>query len=236
MKIFITGASRGLGLEMAKAALFRGHCVAIGVRAVSSEIEELKERYKDTAFPVALDVTKEDSIVGAAGEILERFGVLDALVNNAAVLVGREDYIETVAIDDIRACMEVNVYGAIRVVQAMLPLIKQAGGGMIMNISSESGALYQTRLDDYPYCISKAALNMASEKMRKYLKKDQIRVITVHPGWMRTDMGGKEAPLPPKGTAELLLGMLEGKRAVEENCLMVDRFGVRMPMGVEKSE
>jgi NAD(P)-dependent dehydrogenase (short-subunit alcohol dehydrogenase family) len=225
MVLLITGAGRGLGLEMTKQALERGHDVIAGCRRESAALEELKAGYGAALLAPRLDVTSADSVMRAVAETVGFRQSIDCLINNAGVLHGREDRIETLDINAIRLCMETNVYGAIRVIQAFLPFIR--GGGKIINMSSKSASYAGTHTYDYPYCISKIALNMVNEKLAAYLRERDILAAAVHPGWIRTDMGGGEAPVETSAAASDLLDLVEGKTKI--TATFVDRFGEEMP-------
>jgi len=228
MRVMITGASRGLGFSMAKNALERGYEVIATYRG---DQKDLKSIATDKLFPLEMDVTDADSVLRAAAAVQTKFEYIDCLISNAAILLGRYHFVETVDIEDIRQCMEVNVYGALRVIQAFIPFVYKSKNGTFINISSESGGLINTRQDDYPYCISKAAFNMISEKMHKYLLEKSISVFAVHPGWMHTDMGGERAPLDPNEVAGNILDLMDGTTPMEDhNPAYVDRFGKPMPL------
>ncbi|MBE5780998.1 MAG: SDR family NAD(P)-dependent oxidoreductase [Clostridiales bacterium] len=234
MRVMITGAARGLGLCMVKEGLSRGHFIVAAVRELSSgafrtPVEE--ETHNEMLEILNMDVAMPFSIHRAAAQLSASLEGLEAIVNNAAVLLGREATLEDVDIRAIMQSMEVNCYGPIRVTQAFLPLLKQGKGQKyVLNISSESGSYTDTRADDYPYCISKGALNMASEKMRQNLAPHGIGVMAVHPGWMCTDMGGPRGKNKPEDVAVRLWDMLEGKCKVDAIPAIVDAFGQPLPL------
>ena len=193
--VIITGISRGLGGAIAKKFLDGGYFV-IGT-STSGKAEFPREGLQ----VVALDLSEPQSIKAAVGAIREIAKEVDILVNNAGVLLEREDEYD-ITIEKLRKTLEVNLIGTIDFTEQLLPnLVK---GGHIVNVSSASGSLTDSLEDpDAPaYRISKAALNMYTKVLAERLKRQEIIVSSVHPGWVQTDMGGKNAPRSPKEPAE----------------------------------
>ncbi|MEZ7792037.1 SDR family oxidoreductase [Niallia circulans] len=213
MKIFITGANRGLGIHLAKTALKRGHTVLAGVRTVqeTSPINLLKAKYPDHLHTYYLDVTQEESIIKAAELAAKDVGAIDGIINNAGVLTERGKKIEELDFEHVQFTMDVNVLGPMRVVKHFLPLIHKGEDKAIINISSEAGSIQNAYGGDFPYGISKAALNMFSVQLSRYVKEKNITVYAVHPGWIKTDMGGENATGYPDDSAKGILDILEGK-------------------------
>ncbi|PAE13192.1 short-chain dehydrogenase [Niallia circulans] len=211
MKILITGANRGLGIHLAKTALKRGHTVLAGVRTVqeTSPINLLKAKYPDHLHTYYLDVTQEESIIKAAELAAKDVGAIDGIINNAGVLTERGKKIEE--LDFVQFTMDVNVLGPMRVVKHFLPLIYKGEGKAIINISSEAGSIQNAYGGDFPYGISKAALNMFSVQLSRYVNEKNITVYAIHPGWIKTDMGGEDATGYPDESANGILDILEGK-------------------------
>lgn len=234
MIILITGANRGLGLSLARTAVERGHTVLAGTRSLTERMEqlnELKAAAPERVVPVRLDVKDEDSVKEAAQQVAERYGKVDVIINNAAILLGREQSIEEVNIDHMIESMDVNLYGPMRVVKHFLPLMRKAGQGCILNVSSEAGSFHRAYGRDYPYALSKAALNLFTQRLYLDLKEAGIRAFAVHPGWMRTDMGGSNAHLDPNFSAAALLDLIEGKQQAElEPFAFVDYTGKAFPI------
>lgn len=198
--ILVTGASRGLGLCFTKKYLEDGETVFAGVRDLSAPaLKALKDRYPDTLIPVILDVTDSKSVDEAATVITKYTQSLDMVINNAAIHNSSSfEIIEKADIDDCLPVYNVNSLGPLRVIKALIPLIRKSASAKIINISSESGSISTCgREKEFDYCMSKAALNMGTKLLSNYLRKDKIIVLAVHPGWMRTDMGGSNAVLDP---------------------------------------
>lgn len=123
--------------------------------------------------------------------------------------------------------MDINLYGPIRVVKHFLPLLTEPECSII-NISSEAGSITNAYPNDYPYGISKAALNMFTQQLHVYVKERGIQVLSVHPGWMQTDMGGAEAPTNPNQSAEGILDLIEKRTTPEGHFMFVDYTGKDM--------
>jgi NAD(P)-dependent dehydrogenase (short-subunit alcohol dehydrogenase family) len=230
MNIIITGAGRGLGYELVAEALKRGHGVIAGVRRPAQEqtaLSQLAETYGDKLTIAALDVTDETGIAALAASLQEQGRTLGAIINNAAVLSARDTSIEALDFQDMLTTMDINLYGPMRVVKHFLPLLTEPECSII-NISSEAGSITNAYPNDYPYGISKTALNMFSQQLHVYVKERGIQVLSVHPGWMHTDMGGAEAPTNPNHSAEGILDLIEKRTTPEGHFMFVDYTGKDM--------
>jgi NAD(P)-dependent dehydrogenase (short-subunit alcohol dehydrogenase family) len=181
----ITGANRGLGFEVARRLVAAGHEVWIGARD-----ETRGEQAAETAGArfVRLDVTDDASVAAAA----ERVGALDVLVNNAGISGGRISPGEATA-DDMRTVYETNVFGAVRVLRAFIPLLEKSPAAVVVNVSSGVGSLSLAadpggawREANFPvYASSKAALNMLT--IRYAAAFPRMRINSVDPGFTATD-------------------------------------------------
>jgi NAD(P)-dependent dehydrogenase (short-subunit alcohol dehydrogenase family) len=232
MNILITGANRGLGYEMTSEALERGHSVIAGVRKPNERNEKLSllaTAYKGQLEIVQLDVADEESIAAAASRMKQLGGSLSAIVNNAAILVGRDSSIEELDMADMIDTLEINLLGPMRVVKHFLPLLTDKAASII-NISSDAGSITNAYAGDYPYAISKSALNMFSKQLHAYVQERGIQVLSIHPGWIRTDMGGASAPNDPRNSAFGILDLMERKIVTNNPFRFVDHAGHTMPI------
>ena len=227
MKIFITGANRGLGLALATIGAERGHTILAGVRQVdqAKALNQLKERFPEKVWIYQVDVANEDSIAQAAKTIAGELGSIDVIINNAGILLGRDNKIEEIDFKDIEDSFSVNLYGPMRVVKHFLPLLSKGVNPAIINVSSESGSIHNSYGGDYPYAISKTGLNMFSEQLSKLLREKNTLVYAVHPGWIKTDMGGEKAPGSPIETANGILDIVERKKKVTSEYSFIDHEG-----------
>lgn len=201
--VFITGAGRGLGFSLAEKFLNEGWRVFAGKHVTEERLRALGERFPQTLTVVPLDVTDEASVVQAARTVSELTDALDVLINNAAVyLEGARPALEDDAGAHWLRTFDVNTLGPLRVTRQFLPLLERGRRKLIINISSEAGSIADCWRDrEYAYCMSKAALNMQSKILHNYLTPKGFKVLAIHPGWMRTDMGGPNADIDPGESA-----------------------------------
>ncbi|MFF6883534.1 SDR family oxidoreductase [Streptomyces sp. NPDC012421] len=143
-----------------------------------------------TLLPFPLDVTDADDVTALARRVEEEFGVLDVLVNNAAINYDTARRAVSVDLDEVRRTLETNLFGAWRTTQAFLPLLRRSRHPRLVNVSSESGSLEHMSGGTPAYGVSKAALNALTRKLADELLGDRILVNAVCPGWIATDMGG----------------------------------------------
>ncbi len=199
----VTGANRGIGFEVVKQLAEKGYYVFLcGRDPRAAEEAAVKLRAGGLAVePLELDVTKPESIRRAL-ERVEELGRLDALVNNAGVLLDEGVPGLRVPVETVHATFEVNVYGALRVSQTFAPLMIRGESGNIVNVSSIMGQLAYAGPGYLAYRSSKAALNMITRVLAAELKPHGIRVNSAHPGWVRTRMGGPAAPGTPEEGAK----------------------------------
>ncbi len=182
---FVTGASRGLGRAWTEAALERGDLVAATARDLGM-LDPVVTRYRDTAHLIQLDVTDRTSVDRAVAEAVAHFGRLDVVVNNAGYgLVGA---VEETTDDQARALFDTNVFGALHVIQAVLPHLRAQGSGHILQVSSLSGVVTFPMMGLYQ--PSKWALEGMSETLAAEVAGFGIHVTIVEPGAFRTDFAG----------------------------------------------
>ena len=190
--ILVTGASRGLGLEVVRQCAAAGHHVILTARRPDDALAAAAE----TGMPfVPMDVTDAASIRAAAAIVAARWKRIDVLVNNAAVLEDRDVPADELDADMLRRTLAVNVVAVQAVVQAFLPLLRLSEDPRIVNVSSAAGQLgVRDVLTWAPaYSVSKAALNALTRQLAAALPG--MAVNAVSPGWCRTRMGGDDAPL-----------------------------------------
>jgi NAD(P)-dependent dehydrogenase (short-subunit alcohol dehydrogenase family) len=195
----ITGANKGLGLEIARQLGQQGLTVVLAARQgrADAPADALRGQGLD-AHAVELDVTKAADIAALPAFLAANFGRLDVLVNNAGVQL---DAGFEVSADTLRQTYEANVIGPYAITQALLPLLRQAPAGRIVNQSSILGsltAISQGQGGSWAtpgYTSSKAALNMLTVVLAQHLAGTSIKVNAAHPGWVQTDLGGPDAPL-----------------------------------------
>ncbi|MZQ85542.1 SDR family NAD(P)-dependent oxidoreductase [Paenibacillus sp. 5J-6] len=232
MNIIITGANRGLGFELTLAAMQRGHVVMAGSRSPQEEgkLLELVSRYPGQIKPVQLDVCEEESIAQLAQALRAENQKVDAIINNAGILLGRGTALEELPIEDVVRSFEVNLFGPMMVIKHLLPLMGEGDSQSILNISSEAGSITNAYGGDFPYAISKTAINMFSKQLKRYVKDRGIRVYAIHPGWIKTDMGGERAPGDPAESANGIMDILEKKKEIDQASFFINYKGEPMPI------
>lgn len=192
----VTGGKRGIGWQVCRDLAAEGLRVLLTARRVASG-EEAAARLQEEGLPVAfhqLDVTDPASVRRLTKTVADQHGRADVLVNNAGVKL--DDGVSPLELDVavLRQTMETNVYGPLRLSQALIPLMQRHGYGRIVNVSSQAGRLSNPQPDGLAYRTSKAALNMVTRVLAKGVAGSNILVNAVHPGWVRTEMGGPYAP------------------------------------------
>jgi NAD(P)-dependent dehydrogenase (short-subunit alcohol dehydrogenase family) len=182
---FITGASKGFGREWTEAALERGDQVAATARNLET-LDALVETFGDAVLPIQLDVTDRDADFAAVKQAADHFGKLDVVVNNAGF--GHFGMIEELSEDDIRGQMETNLFGALWVTQAALPIMRAQGSGHIIQVSSIGGI--SAFPDVGAYHASKWGLEGFSQALSQEVAGFGIHVTLIEPGGFSTDWGG----------------------------------------------
>jgi NAD(P)-dependent dehydrogenase (short-subunit alcohol dehydrogenase family) len=192
----ITGANRGLGYETARQLLAKGLNVVLSGRDEDSLERAAEELAQDQGriMTVRLDVTDANTIEKARETIGSRFGMVDVLVNNAAVLLYENDNALSVPHEGYRQTFDTNVFGVIEVCRVFAPAMAKGGYGRIVNVSSGAGQLVSMSTYAPAYSMSKAALNAWTRILASTYRKSGVLVNSVDPGWVRTDMGGPSAP------------------------------------------
>jgi NAD(P)-dependent dehydrogenase (short-subunit alcohol dehydrogenase family) len=209
--ILITGTNRGLGLAMTERLLEIGHHIIAVVRRTSDKLQSLQDQYADALNWYTADVTDEPSVQEAMARITRDLGHIDILVNNSAVHLDPERLpLEQVEDFSVYArTYQVNAVGPLIVTKHALPLVRKGRAKLIVNVSSEAGSIGNAwRKGEYAYCMSKAALNMASQILQNDVREQGIKVLALHPGWFSSDMGGKEAPITPTDAAVDVVDMI----------------------------
>ncbi len=211
---FITGANKGIGFETARGL------GALGVTVVMASRDEAKGRAAADALraegvkgveAVRFDVTRPEDHRETARQLEARYGKLDILVNNAGVMLEDSDFgtpggfntTTTVGPEILRRTFETNFFAVVALTQTLLPLIRKAPAGRIVNLSSVLGSLtihsdpsspiYDKKA--FAYDASKTALNAFTVHLAQALLGTKIKVNSAHPGWVKTDMGGPAAPM-----------------------------------------
>jgi NAD(P)-dependent dehydrogenase (short-subunit alcohol dehydrogenase family) len=192
----VTGANRGIGLEVARQLARLGFTVVLGSRDARKGESAARPLVEEGLKVVAaqLDVTDQESVAALRRRVEEQFGKLDVLVNNAAILYDTWQRAADADLGVVREALETNTFGAWRMCQAFVPLLSRSGRGRIVNVSSESGSLESMGGGTPAYSVSKVALNALTRMMADELRSSGVLVNSVCPGWVTTEMGGPGAP------------------------------------------
>ena len=185
--VIITGASAGIGEATARRFAAAGAKVVLVARSADklAALAEELGRLGHTAWPVPADMRDRSAVDRMVEQVLQRYGRIDILVNNAGQAAAGT--VAEVRLDDFRSILELNVFGVLYAIQAVVPIMRQGGGGVILNVSSMVSKMHIPGLA--AYAATKTALNMLSETARVELAADHIRVITVYPKLTATDFG-----------------------------------------------
>lgn len=210
-RVLVTGASRGIGLEFARQLLTAGDHVIATCRnpGKAAALNALAAAYPNRLHVLPLDVSDTRSRDELVRELALVSDGLDLLINNAGMLVSGERFgvIDEAALTESFAC---NCAAPFLLAQALTPILRNGVSPRIANLSSSLGSI--ARVDGFhtpSYAISKAAQNMATALLAQALKHDGIAVVALHPGWVRTDMGGSGAPLQVEDSVRCLLSVID---------------------------
>jgi NAD(P)-dependent dehydrogenase (short-subunit alcohol dehydrogenase family) len=208
----VTGANKGIGFEIAKKLADRDITVLIGARNQENGLKAQKQlRGTDLdVHHVLLDVTDAMSIQTAVGRIKDEFRRLDILVNNAGIMIDSKTGITELSATIFQNTLETNALGPLLLSQACLPLMKANNYGRIVNMSSTLGSLTDIASPDSvhaevqapAYRLSKTLLNGITVLLAAQMRGTNVLVNSACPGWVRTDLGGRQAPLSPEQGAD----------------------------------
>lgn len=206
----VTGANRGIGFEVCRQLAQEGFAVILGARD-EAKGREAATNLSDEGLRVVshqLDVADGTSIERAAADVEREYGRLDVLVNNAGILYDTWQRVTNADMTTVHEAMETNLFGAWRMCQAFMPLLRKSSSARIVNVSSEAGSLTQMGAGTPAYSTSKAALNAFTRTLSAELKDTKILVNAVCPGWVATEMGGAGGRPVAEGAASVVWAAL----------------------------
>ena len=208
----VTGGTRGIGRAIASSLVNAGAKVAITARNekdLAAAVSELNRNSNAAGYPC--DVRDYEQVESTVAQIAADFGGIDILVNNAGI--GIFESVESMSVEDFRAVLETNVFGVFYFCHEVIPVMKQRGGGYIINISSLAGANPHPQMAAYN--ASKFGLNGFSEALMQEVRHDGIKVSYIMPGSVNTEFGGdspsseKSWQLQPDDIAQVVMDLLE---------------------------
>lgn len=218
----ITGANRGIGFALARELAQRGFHVFIGARdrerGIHAAAALQAEGYRADAL--LIDLEHPETFITARDTIAHRMGTLDVLVNNAGVMLESTEWnvntTTTISPDVLRRTFQINFFGAVELTQVLLPLLLRSPDGRIVNISTILASLelhatpgsntYATKT--FGYNSSKTALNAFTVHLAHALRNTSVKVISIHPGWVQTELGGKGALITPEQAARPIADLI----------------------------
>lgn len=223
-RVVISGANRGLGLEFVRQYAANDWHVLAGCRRPDEANDLHQVKGKVTLFE--MDVSREEGLHRMVEEIAD--DSLDLLINNAGQYGGNQTW-DGVDYAEWGRLMQINCFSALRVTRAAFPALSRSSQPMIANISSKMGSMEDNSSGgSYIYRSTKAAMNAVTVSLARDLKSANIRVLALHPGWVRTDMGGQGAPLD---SCDSVSGMREtlAKASMKQSGLFLDFRGNHVP-------
>lgn len=206
----VTGANRGIGLETVRQLAEKGVTILLAARKLTSAQEaatQLKAEGLNELYPIQLDVTNSSDRVAAAQQIEKQFGRLDILVNNAGIAPREGTLLDKRTVntseEELQEVFNTNLFAVLLLTHDLLPLLEKSDAGRIVNVSSSLGSLTLHAHPDNPlshtkrfsYNASKAALNLFTIHLAQELQDTKIKVNSVHPGWVKTELGTDSAPM-----------------------------------------
>lgn len=206
----VTGANRGIGLEVVRQLAQTGMTVILGSRDLEkgeAAVTKLAEEGL-SARPHRLDVTNSDSIAQLVAHVEQEFGRLDVLVNNAGILYDTWQQPSTANLNTVQEAFSTNTLGPWRMCQAFVPLLRRSDRARIVNVSSGAGSIASMGDNTPAYSVSKAALNAFTRTLAAELKGAGILVNAVCPGWVATDMGGSGGRPVQDGAASVVWAVM----------------------------
>ncbi len=232
--IFITGSSRGLGLEFTRQYLEKGETVLASCRNPDSakELQELKHKYPVTLQIFKLDVTKEDERNKIFKEVKMNVSNIDILINNAGIVSGDEkksSVLGEIYKEDFGKVFLVNSMAPLLMSEKFLPLLEKSDNAKIANITSLTGSIAKRNVGGkYSYASSKAALNMITKILSNDLRDKGITTLAIHPGWIFTDMGGPNAPQQKEEPISMIIDLVE-RTEISDSGKFLDWQGNELP-------
>ena len=205
-RVLITGASRGIGAEMARQYAAAGDDVIACVRDPDAApgIEDVR----DSVTVVQMDTGSPDSIAAAAAAVGD--GAIDVLINNAGAVGGTRQSVDDLDLEEWHRSLDVNTIGPLLIARAFKPNLAASGDGKLMNVTSQLAASTWPMGGMYIYSSTKAGLCKIAQALAIDWKDEPITVALMHPGWVRTDMGGPHAAITPEESASGIRSVIAG--------------------------
>jgi len=214
MTFLITGASRGIGFELAMFALEAGHKVLAVMRSpdAARSLNTAKKEHGDRLIFLKADVSKPEDIVTLGREVGDQ--TIDVLINNAGVFTDNDENFKKLTFEELQQAFAINTFAPAIITQTFLENLKKSNAAKLVTITSLMGSIEDNQSGGYyAYRMSKVALNMFVRSFS--FDFPQVVALTMHPGWVRTEMGGPQAPVLPRESARGLFKFIT--EATEKN-------------------
>ncbi len=208
--VLITGANRGIGLEFVQQYLRDGWHVFAASRNPdqAKELQALKKEYGNKLDLLSLDLNQLDAAANLRQQLQDQ--PIDVLINNAGIYRGNDQHVGTFHWKDWEESFRVNTFAPLQITEALLSNLQAGKKRVVINITSEMGSIAENSSGgSYAYRSSKSALNSATRSLALELKPKGIIVALIHPGWVKTDMGGEAAPLTPEQSVKGIRRVIE---------------------------
>ncbi len=208
--VLITGANRGIGLELTRCYIARGDTVIACCRSPedAQELHQIENQGNARVYIHPLEVTDATSIAALKASLGPM--VIDILINNAGIIGPETQSIREMDFDGFLDTLNVNTLSPLRMLQAFIDTLKASAAPKAITISSSMGSFTSTATDRMAYRTSKAAVNRVMSAAAQDLKPDNIIVAVLHPGWVITDMGGPNADITPRQSAAGIVEVIDG--------------------------
>ncbi|MFW5708583.1 MAG: SDR family oxidoreductase [Chloroflexota bacterium] len=232
--VLITGANRGIGLELTRQYIKHNSSVFVFATCrdpqSATELNTLAQDHTDRVEILKLDVTETEMINATCEQVSQRTDVLDVLINNAGVFFRRDEQrFGQVTTGIMMDTLRVNTVAPLMITQAFADHLRRSSKPRVINISSQLGSIERKRSGgQYAYCTSKAALNMVTRALAGDLGHDGVIAVTMHPGWVQTDMGGSAASLEAEESAQGMITVIDGL-STEDNGTFLSWDGSSLP-------
>lgn len=231
--ILITGANRGIGLAMVKNYLERGDAHVFATARNPASADDLNTLAADHPVTlIQLDINNPESIAASVEIVKQHTDKLDVLINNAGIFPSesRGQTVGELSAAEVGFVVTTNSVSPLMVTQAYVELLKKSDNARVVMISSQMGSIERqaNRNGSYAYCMSKAAMNMAARVLASDLRPHGIKVVTTHPGWVQTDMGGSNAALTPAQSAAGLIKIAD-ELTLDQSGQFFNYDGTHMP-------
>jgi NAD(P)-dependent dehydrogenase (short-subunit alcohol dehydrogenase family) len=231
LRVIVTGANRGLGLEFSRQFLAAGDRVVALARdpGSSTDLDAIARAHPDTLTVGRVDVADDALIRAARAALPPSWGGVDVLINNAGTYGSKDPTLETLEIDELHRLFDINATGPIRMTRAFLAELRRGSSPRIVNITSLMGSIKDnTSGGAWAYRVSKTALNMVTRNMAHELAPRGVITVAMHPGWVRTDMGGPNAPLSIHDAVTSMVATIRSLD-MERAGAFLDRDGHHLP-------